>query len=605
MVILGISALYHDSAAALIVDGQVLRAAQEERFTRVKNDRSFPVNAISWCLEDPHVTADRHLDAVAYYDNPILTCDRFIHSCRALGERSRELLERQYPPLFGDRIWVEHTTRRFLEEKGIRCDHFLINEHHISHAAGAYYPSGFSDAALMVLDGVGEWKTASLGVAEGKNIRILAHLDYPDSLGMLYSAFTYFCGFRVNSGEYKLMGLAAYGRPVYADLITRELVEVREDGSFRLNMDYFEFQYGQVMTGERFEKLFGCPRRLPEAPFAEIYQDLAASIQEVTENIILKLAGTLKAMTGKKNLCMAGGCALNCVANGRLLREGIFDRIYIQPASGDAGGCIGAALYAYYHFFGRDYEPGTSNRSPYLGPEFTDQEIGAALESFGAVFHRAADREELLDTVSGLLAENRVVGFFQGRMEFGPRALGHRSILADPRASDTQLVLNQKIKFRESFRPFAPSVLREHAAEYFELDTESPYMLLTAYVRKERRKKVSGEREDIYSQIRQIRSDVPAITHVDYSARVQTVTREENGLFYDLIERFYQKTGCPMLVNTSFNVRGEPIVCSVKDAYACFRNTRMDILCIGSYILYKEEQSREDGEKWRIDYGTD
>ncbi len=603
--LIGISALYHDSAAALIEDGKVIRAAQEERFSRIKNDRSFPVRALDFCLSDESVKRAGRIDAIVYYDNPFLTCDRFISNCAEIKDLSPALIKKQYPNVFGNRIWIKQRIQEFLERRGLTADRFLVCEHHISHAAGAYFTSGFDDAAILVTDGVGEWKTMSLCVGEGNRISIIKHLDYPHSLGMLYSAFTYFCGFKVNSGEYKLMGLAAYGSPVFEEKILRELVDIKEDGSFRLNMEYFEFQNGHVMTGEKFEELFGCRRRLPDSPEEKVYLDLAASIQSVTELIIIRLARHLKEITGKRRLCMAGGCALNCVANGKLLREGIFDDIYIQPAAGDAGGCVGAALYAYYNSFGNAYEPLGRSDTPYLGPAFDDDEIGKKLEQFGAVFHRYENTKDLLDETAGLISDNRVVGFFQGRMEFGPRALGHRSILANPMWPEAQSRLNLKIKFRESFRPFAPAVLREHAAEYFELDAASPYMLLTAMVRDEHRLETAGDAGDIYSIINQTRSDIPAVTHVDYSARIQTVEREDDELFYELIERFYRRTGCPMVVNTSFNVRGEPIVCSVKDAYACFMNTQMDVLAIGNFLLYKDEQPTSDLERWRADYGTD
>ena len=603
MVILGISALYHDSAAALIVDGEVKRAVQEERFTRVKNDRSFPVHALDYCIRDDCIIQSKKIDAVVYYDNPLLTCDRFIHNCEWVGDKDQQLIQKYYPQMFGQRMWIWKTANDYFESKGIKVGRFLVNQHHISHAAGAYFTSGFKDAAIMVVDGVGEWKTTSLAVGSGNQISILKHLDYPHSLGMLYSAITYFCGFKVNSGEYKLMGLAAYGKPIYADLICKELIDIKEDGSFRLNMDYFEYQNGYVMTGTKMERLFGCSRRLPDTEFSEVYMNIAASIQVVTEKVVIRLARHLSKITGKKNLCMAGGCALNCVANGRLLREGIFDHIYIQPASGDAGGSVGAALYAYYNFFDHPYTPDNGERV-YLGPAYDNEDICYQLEQFGAEFHSVCSKEELLDRTAELLKENKIVGYFEGGMEFGPRALGHRSILANPMSEDMQSKLNLKIKFRESFRPFAPAVLEEFAGEYFGLNVPSPYMLLTADVREEHLKITCGEEKDIFKKINQVRSDIPAVTHVDNSARIQTVGKDNDEDFYNLILKFYQKTGCPMLVNTSFNVRGEPIVCTVKDAYACFRNTDMDVLVIGNCILFKSEQ-HNDTERWRIEYGTD
>lgn len=605
MLIIGISALYHDSAAALIEDGQVLRAAQEERFSRVKNDRSFPIKALEYCIEDNAVVMAEKIDAVVYYDNPLITCDRFVQNCIRIGDKRKELIHKNYARVFGQRMWIQETIKSFFEKKGITVDKYLVNEHHISHAAGAYFTSGFDDAAILVVDGVGEWKTTSLAVGEGNRISILEHLDYPHSLGMLYSAFTYFCGFKVNSGEYKLMGLAAYGKPVYSQLILRELIDLKEDGSFRLNMDYFEFQNGQVMTGEMFEKLFGCSRRLPETDFEDIYLNIAASIQDVAERVIIRLAMYLRDITRKEYLCMSGGCALNCVANGKLHKEGLFKGIYIQPASDDAGGSIGAALYAYYSYFAQPYLADERNRTPYLGPAYDDEETESLLQRFMGAFHVFDSTDALLERTSELLADNQVVGFFQGKMEFGPRALGHRSILANPMSEDMQLKMNLKIKYRESFRPFAPAVLKEYADEYFDLKVPSPYMLLTADVKKEHLKDVVGEVDNIFGMINQVRSDIPAVTHVDNSARIQTVDKDDDELFYELITKFYRKTGCPMLVNTSFNVRGEPMVCTVKDAYACFRNTEMDALVIGNVLLLKQEQSDKDFDRWRIEYGKD
>lgn len=605
MIIIGISALYHDSAAALIADGQVLRAAQEERFSRVKNDRSFPVKALEYCLEDEIIARTNRIDAVVYYDNPLMTCDRFIHNCLWIGDRDRKLIQKEYARVFGQRMWIQKTIKGFFERKGIAVDKFLVSEHHISHAAGAYFTSGYDDAAILVVDGVGEWKTTSLAIGEGSRISILKHLDFPHSLGMLYSAFTYFCGFKVNSGEYKLMGLAAYGKPVYSEQILKELIDLKEDGSFRLNMDYFEFQNGFVMTGERFEELFGCRRRSPDSDFEEIYLNIAASIQDVTERIIVLLAKHLKAISNKRYLCLAGGCALNCVANGRLQREGIYDGIYIQPASGDAGGSIGAALYAYYSYYMHPYTANSLNLTPYLGPAYDDEDILHQLQQFGAVFQKYESADDLLEQTSELLQKDQIVGFFEGRMEFGPRALGNRSILANPLSEDMQSKLNLKIKYRESFRPFAPAVLEEFADEYFNLDVPSPYMLLTADVREEHLKDTADDCGNIFERIHDIRSDIPAVTHVDNSARVQTVSKENDEMFYELIRKFYRKTGCPMLVNTSFNVRGEPIVCTVKDAYACFRNTEMDVLVIGSFMLLKKEQSDKDADRWRREYEKD
>lgn len=606
MTILGISGFYHDSAAALIRDGKVVCAVQEERFSRIKNDRSFPVKSIRFCLEEGGVKPGE-LDAAVFYDNPFLTLDRFLNSCIRIGERADELIAQRYEAMFRDRMWIHRRVKQELIKYG-QDPKFLVCEHHLSHAAGAFYQSGFEEAAILVIDGVGEWASTTLAYGDASGISPLFQIDYPHSIGLLYSAFTYFCGFRVNSGEYKLMGLAPYGKPVYADLIREKLVDIRPDGSFHLNMEYFEFQYGKVMTGEAFEKLFGVKRRTPKEEFDRIYLDLAASIQEVTEEIILKTAAHLKQITGARKLCMSGGVALNCVANGKLVRSGLYDDFFAQPAAGDAGGSIGAALYAWHQFpenrkdaAGEKAENGSR---VFLGPHYNNAQIREELDHCKAVWHCESSREELLKKTARLLADGKVVGLFQGAMEFGPRALGHRSILADPRRPEMQSILNQKIKFRESFRPFAPAVLWEKASEYFEIDRQSPYMLITFPVRKSIRKETDDRMNgNIYDTVRQVRSSIPAVTHVDYSARVQTVTEEQDPFFHSLIREFERITGCPVLVNTSFNVRGEPIVCTPHDAYSCFMRTGMDVLVIGSYLLYKEEQ-QNDG-RWKEKFVPD
>lgn len=595
MYILGISGLYHDSAAALIRDGHVLSAVQEERFSRIKNDRLFPRKAIDYCLRANQIESD-DLDAVVFYDDPLATLDRFLHNCAYAYPDVEDILGNQYEKLFRERLWVHRAVKEACGSFG-KNQKLLICDHHISHAASAFYVSGFDESAILVLDAVGEWATTTLGIGRGTSIQILKQINYPHSLGFLYSAFTYFCGFKVNSGEYKLMGLSSYGKPVYSELIKSELIDIHEDGSFFLNMDYFEFQYGRAITGKRFEDLFGSSRREPDGPFSLIYLDLAASIQEVTEEIIIKMARHLKSITGMENLCMAGGVALNCMSNEKLSRQGLFRNIFIQPAAGDAGGAVGAALYAYHNYYGQERLRQARRFNPFLGPSFTDEQIAACLDRCGAVYHVETDREILLEKTASLIAKGNVAGFFQGAMEFGPRALGHRSILADPTDPNMQVRMNKKIKFRESFRPFAPSVTEEQSREYFDLGSSSPYMLLTAPVKQHLRMKADTEETDIYKKAAEIRSVLPAVTHVDYSARVQTVSREDDALYYDLLKKFEEIKGYPVLVNTSFNVRGEPIVCSPFDAYACFMRTDMDVLVMGNIILYKSEQ-REDKERW-------
>ena len=616
MNILGVSALYHDSAAALCVNGEIMAAAQEERFTRKKNDSSFPINAINYCLGQASASGLK-LDALVFYDNPLLTLDRWIQNILELGENSGAMIDKSFDSVFKSRLWIHKLFENRLKGFDIK-NKLLVVKHHLSHAASAFYPSPFQNAAILTMDGVGEWATTTIGSGRGADIRLHKEIRYPHSLGLLYSAFTYFCGFKVNSGDYKLMGLAPYGRPAYYDLIKNELIGIKPDGSFRLNLEYFDYCRNEVMTNDKFAALFGGPPRQREAEITRREMDIAASAQKVLEEVVLLLARHAKEITGEKNICLAGGVALNCVANGRLLAEGLFDGLWIQPAAGDAGGALGAALYANYAHFkeprlvgpnGRDRQKGS-----HLGPCYTNEQIIEYLDGAGAVYEVYDDKTELYGRTAEYLAGGAVVGFFNGRMEYGPRALGARSILADPRNPETQNKLNLKIKYRESFRPFAPSVLAERVADYFELDRESPYMLLVAGVRKDLRQdfdireftSVSGNTIDMIPIINKIRSNIPAVTHVDYSARIQTVNKLDNEDYYNLISEFEKLTGCAVLVNTSFNVRGEPIVMSPKDAYLCFMRTDMDVLVLENVLLLKHEQPPlTDDADWRKTYELD
>jgi carbamoyltransferase len=577
--ILGISCWYHDAAACLVRDGRIVAAAQEERFTRQKHDPRFPRRAIDYCLEAAGV-ASRDLDVVAFYDKPFLKFERLLETYTSYAPRGLASFLEAMPQWLKQKLWIPDLLSRELEFDGP----LLFPEHHHSHAASAFYPSPFESAAFITTDGVGEWATTSFGVGRDRGVSILGEIQFPHSLGLLYSAFTYFCGFRVNSGEYKLMGLAPYGRPRYVEVIRDRLIDLRDDGSFRLNMEYFTYPAGLTMTGRRFAELFGGPPRAPEGPLTDREMDLARSIQDVTEEAMLKIARHVQRETGERNLSLAGGVALNCVANGRLLREGPFERLWIQPAAGDAGGALGAALVAWHEWAGevRRPMPDDSMAGSFLGPSFEDGVVAAFLDREG-IPHEWVGYDELPARVAGLLADGKVVGWFQGRMEFGPRALGARSILADPRGRDVQRTVNLKIKFRESFRPFAPSVRVERAAEYFDLDVASPYMLLVAQVRG-----ASIEGEGL-ARLRRVQSPVPAVTHVDGSARVQTVHEETNPLFHRLLLAFEALTGCAVLVNTSFNVRGEPIVCAPEDAYRCFSRTHMDALALGPCLVLKKE----------------
>jgi carbamoyltransferase len=591
--ILGISAYYHDAAAALVVDGEIVAAAQEERFTRKRHDHRFPQHAIDWCLAEAGIDAGG-LDYVGFYDKPLLKFDRLIETYVDYAPGGIRSFLLALPLWLRQKLHLPREMRRGLGGKYRR--RFVFAEHHESHAASAFFPSPFDEAAVLTLDGVGEWATASFGVGRGNRLELTGELRFPHSLGLLYSAFTYWCGFKVNSGEYKLMGLAPYGRPVFRDLILEKLVELRDDGSFRLAMDHFAYCNGLTMTSPRFDALFGMPPRRPEEPLTERHMDVAASIQAVTEEIVLRIARHVHARTGQRDLCMAGGVALNCVANGRVLREGPFERIWVQPAAGDAGGALGVALFIWHQLLDRPRtaRPSDAQKGSLLGPAYGDAEVESALTAARAVWRRIDDEEALLAHVAERIAAGDVVGWMQGRMEFGPRALGARSILADARDARMQSLVNTKIKFRESFRPFAPVVLAERAAEWFEMKPgeESPYMLLVAPLRESRRVPLSGEQAALrgLDALAVRRSEVPAVTHVDWSARVQTVTEERNGRFARLLRAFEARTGCPVMVNTSFNVRGEPIVCTPQDAYRCFMATDMDLLVIGSHVLRKAEQ---------------
>jgi carbamoyltransferase len=594
--ILGLSAFYHDSAAALVVDGNILSAAQEERFTRKKNDSDFPANAAAFCLRHAGLNAAQ-LDAVVFYDKPVLKFTRLLETYLAVAPGGLKTFPTTLANWLGGKLDLRKTIRA--ELPGLRADcEILFTEHHQSHAASAFYPSPFDEAAILTIDGVGEWATTTIGLGRGNEIKLLKELRFPHSLGLLYSAFTDYCGFRINSGEYKLMGLAPYGEPKWADAIRRELIEVKPDGSFRLNLDYFNFLRGTTMTNEKFHALFGGPPRGPEEKIERRHMDVARSIQLVTEEVMLRLARHVREVTGAKNLCLAGGVALNCVANGFILREKIFERIWIQPAAGDAGGSLGAALAAWQLHQDappRKAQANDSMQSSLLGPEFSDDEIEAALRANGAVFQKL-EKSALLDFTVELLKAEKVIGWFQGRMEFGPRALGSRSILGDARSPKMQSVMNLKVKFRESFRPFAPIVRRERAADYFELDADSPYMLLVAPVKLELRQPLPAGVTGL-DLLKAGRSTLPAVTHVDYSARIQTVARDGNPLLYDLLLRFEQATGCGVLVNTSFNVRGEPIVCTPDDAYRCFMNTEMDFLILGSFVIERIAQPKKELER--------
>jgi len=591
--ILGISAFYHDSAAALVVDGKIVAAAQEERFTRKKHDHNFPLQAVEYCLGEAGITSE-DLDYVGFYDKPFLKFDRLLETYLAYAPAGFRSFLNAMPLWLRQKLYLPREISKSL--KGGYRKRYVFAEHHESHAASAFFPSPFEEAAILTLDGVGEWATATFGYGRGNKITLTHELRFPHSIGLLYSAFTYFTGFRVNSGEYKLMGLAPYGEPKYVDLILDRLLDLKEDGSFKMDMSYFNYCQGLTMTSRKFDRLFGGPPRKAESPITTREMDIAASIQQVTEEIMLRAARHVHAETGISDLCLAGGVALNCVGNGRILREGPFDRIWIQPAAGDAGGALGVALFIWYQLLDKPREVNRldSQNGSLLGPSFKESGIRDFLDETGARYKHFDDEDQLCDSVAQLMCEEKVVGWMQGRMEFGPRALGCRSILGDARSSKMQSVMNRKIKFRESFRPFAPSVLNERADEYFQMapGEESPYMLLVAPVQETKREKPSRETQSLQGidKLKVRRSEIPAITHVDYTARVQTVDADRHGRYYKLIKRFGELTGCGVVINTSFNVRGEPIVCSAEDAYRCFMATNMDVLVLERFLLLKQDQ---------------
>lgn len=610
--ILGISAYYHDSAAALLRDGEIIAAAQEERFTRKKHDSRFPENAVKYCLAEAAISLS-DFDHVVFYDKPLVKFERLLETYLSYAPNGLRSFIVAMPIWLKEKLYLKTTLKDELRKiaggKNERIPSLLFAEHHQSHAASAFYFSPFDSAAVLCLDGVGEWATTSAWRGNGKDLEALWEIDFPHSLGLLYSAFTYYTGFRVNSGEYKLMGLAPYGEPKYVDLILDNLIDLKADGTFRLNMDYFNYCTGLTMTNKRFDKLFGGPPRAAESELKQREMDIAASIQVVTETVVLRLASTLHKETGESNLCLAGGVALNCVANGRVLREGPFENIWIQPAAGDAGGALGAASIVWHE---QEDQQRTINgkdkmRGSYLGPQFSEDEVREQLDQHGAVYEQLEDAA-LFPRLAEILDSDNVVGWFQGRMEFGPRALGGRSIVGDPRSSKMQSVMNLKIKYRESFRPFAPSVLAERVSDYFEQDAESPYMLIVAPVQKNLRVEMSDQQKELFGieKLNVKRSELPAITHVDYSARVQTVHHDTNPRYYDLLKAFDARTGCGVLVNTSFNVRGEPIVCTPDDAYRCFMRTEMDYLVVNDFLLSKKDQPHwEQDDSWKDEFELD
>jgi len=597
MRVLGISAFYHDSAAALVVDGEIAAAAQEERFTRKKHDARFPRHALEYCLSEGGVGLGQ-VDLVAFYDKPFLKFERLLETYLAFAPRGFSSFRMAIPIWLREKLFLKDYLTGELKRHRPDFDwneRLVFSEHHLSHAASAFFPSPFSSAAVLTLDGVGEWATSSFALGRDNRLQVMKEIHFPHSLGLLYTAFTYYIGFKVNSGEYKLMGLAPYGEPRYAGLILDKLIDLKPDGSFRLNLDYFNYCVGLTMTNSKFDALFGEPPRTPERLLTAFHMDIAASIQQVTEEVMLRMTRALARETGERNLCLAGGVALNCVANGKVLRDGQFDNIWIQPAAGDAGGAVGAALCAYHLYREqprRPHEGLDGMRGSYLGPQFEQRDVEQRLQAVGAKFSVVDDAAVIAEAVEALTAQ-KALGWFQGRMEFGPRALGARSILGDPRSPGMQKLLNLKVKYRESFRPFAPAVLREDVSEWFELDYDSPYMLLVAGVQPARRRAMTEEEKKLFGidQLNVPRSDIPAVTHIDYSARVQTVHRETNPRFHALLSAFKQRTGCPVLVNTSFNVRGEPIVCTPEDAFRCFMGSEIESLVIGNCVLQKEQQN--------------
>ncbi|MDQ1272056.1 MAG: carbamoyltransferase [Planctomycetota bacterium] len=605
MNILGISAFYHDSAACLVQDGKIISAAQEERFTRKKHDHSFPTNAINYCLQEGGLRV-KDLDFIAFYDKPFLKFERLLMTYLTYAPVGIKSFIKAMPLWIKQKIWMKEYIKKELDYEG----EIIFPEHHESHAASAFFPSPFQEAAIITFDGVGEWATTSYGVGKNNNINILAEIHFPHSLGLLYSAFTYYTGFKVNSGEYKVMGLAPYGEPKYKDVILSELMDLKEDGSFKLDMKYFNYCAGLTMTNRKFDRLFGGPPRKPESLLTQREMDLARSVQEVTEEVMLRVARHVHKITGQRNLCLAGGVALNCVGNGKIHREGPFENIWIQPSSGDAGGSLGSALFAWYQYQGNNRKTDgikDSMQGSYLGPSFGNDYIARYLEKNSISYKQLSD-EEIPERIADLIAEQKVIGWFEGRMEFGPRALGARSIIGDARSPQMQEIMNLKTKFRESFRPFAPSVLRERVSDYFEIDKESPYMLLVAPVKKEIRREMSDEEQRLFGidKLNVRRSSIPAVTHIDYSARIQTVDKDNNPLYYRMIRKFDEKYGCPVIINTSFNVRGEPIVCTPEDAYVCFMRTNMDYLIMGNCLIEKKEQKPLDKDiDWLKKYELD
>ena len=612
MYILGISAFYHDSAACILCDGEIVAAAQEERFTRKKHDSGFPHHAIQYCLKEAEITADQ-INSVVFYEKPFVKFERLLETYLAFAPKGFKSFAMAMPVWIKDKLFQKSALIKklkvTLDEDVDWSKRLMFSEHHLSHAASAFYPSPFESAAILTLDGVGEWTTTSLAVGKDNKLKVLKEIHFPHSLGLLYSAFTYYTGFKVNSGEYKVMGLAPYGEPRYSELICEKLITIAEDGSFQLDMSYFDYATGLTMTNKKFHDLFGGPPRAAEAELTQREMDLAASIQKVTEYIVSRLAKNIARETGERNLCLAGGVALNCVANGILLRERIFDNIWIQPAAGDAGGALGAALSIWHLHYNKKRKISVdrdSMKGAYLGPEFSNDEIETDLRACGAVFKKLTEKE-LIEQVASALANEKAIGWMQGRMEFGPRALGGRSIIADPRSPMMQKQLNLKVKYRESFRPFAPSVLREDVNDWFEHDADSPYMLLVANIQKNKRLVMTAEEDTLFGidKLNVPRSSIPAITHVDYSARIQTVHADTNRRYHAVISKFKEKTGCPLVVNTSFNVRGEPIICSTVDAFKCFMGTDLDLLAVGNYLLTKEEQDESLKENYEKRYELD
>lgn len=603
--ILGISAFYHDSAACLVQDGRIMAAAQEERFTRKKHDFDFPKNAVHYCLNSQNVKIDE-VDFVVFYDKPVLKFERLLETYLTTAPKGLTSYAKALPLWLKHKLWIPDTIKSELQYNG----EVLFTEHHQSHAGSAFFPSPFQEAAILTIDGVGEWTTNSIGIGKGNKFSIVKDIKFPHSLGLLYSAFTYFTGFKVNSGEYKVMGLAPYGEPKYVQTIYDNLIDLKDDGSFHLNLKYFNYMSGLSMTNDSFAELFDGPRRTPETPLTQREMDLARSIQEVVEEVMLRQTRFLHKESGLNNLCLAGGVALNCVGNGRVLREGPFKNLWIQPASGDAGGALGAALCVWFGYLDNPRlttGDKDTQKASLLGPEFSAEEVRQQLEQLNAVYHELPMPEVYRKTAE-VIEAGKIVGWFQGRMEFGPRALGNRSIVGDARSEIMQSKMNLKIKFRESFRPFAPAVMREHVNEYFELDSDSPYMLLVAPVQKKHRKAMSPEQQKLFgiAKLNVPRSDIPAVTHVDYSARVQTVSKDQHPSFYQLLEAFYKRTNCPVLINTSFNVRGEPIVCTPANAYTCFMRTEIDCLVVNNFLMFKEEQPQwQEKEDWRNKYELD